>query len=201
MFKRILLVQKRDFFPKKVAIDTHPNSFKSDYVEYYYYARKHWKGNPTGIKSDFLTNKEKYENLKNTIADMKADCGEICDLTSNNYAKPGEIFDELKKSVNCTALFKNSNIDGPSQFQEPPKRIPKWLVGEFTYGGQVPVTLSYYSENLALTSNIYMHWKNEVLESMVKKIRDGTYTGISKYQRLIFELIVTMHYAPDTFKM
>ena len=133
--------------------------------------------NSTKVLANQLTNKEIYENLKISVAAIKEDCGELCDLTSNKNVKPGEIFDELKKSVNCEALFRNPNIDGPSQFKEPPKRIPKWLVPEYTYGGQVPIGLNYYSENLALEPNIYMHWRNEVLEPMEKKIQDGTYAG------------------------
>ena len=133
--------------------------------------------NSTKVFANQLTNKERYENLKISVAAIKEDCGELCDLTSNKNVKFGEIFDELKKSVNCEALFRNPNIDGPSQFKEPPKRIPKWLVPEYTYGGQVPIGLNYYSENLALEPNIYMHWRNEVLEPMEKKIQDGTYAG------------------------
>ena len=133
--------------------------------------------NSTKVFANQLTNKERYENLKISVAAIKEDCGELCDLTSNKNVKPGEIFDELKKSVNCEALFRNSNIDGPSQFKEPPKRIPKWLVPEYNYGGRVPIGLNYYSENLALEPNIYMHWRNEDLELMEKKILDGTYAG------------------------
>ena len=71
-----------------------------------------------------IPSKTVYENLKKTVASVKKSCGEICDTTISG--KPGKYFDEIHKIVDCDALFSNPDIDDPSQFHDPPSRIPKW---------------------------------------------------------------------------
>ena len=88
-----------------------------------------------------LSNKEIYENLKTSLKSIKESCGEICDQSITG--KPNVYFQEIKKNVDCLALFKNSDIDNVSQFESPPMRIPKWLVPEYNYGGRVPITNFY----------------------------------------------------------
>ena len=88
-----------------------------------------------------LSNKEIYENLKKSLQSIKKSCGEICDQSIKG--EPNDYFQQIKKKVDCTALFNNPDIDNVSQFENPPMRIPKWLVPEYNYGGRVPITNFY----------------------------------------------------------
>ena len=78
-----------------------------------------------------------YANLKKTIESVKKSCGEICD--QNIKGKPGKYFDQIKKNVDCEALFSNPDIDDPSQLQKPPYQIPYWLLKDYSYDGKVRI--------------------------------------------------------------
>ena len=90
------------------------------------------------IVSEKIPNKEAYENLRSTIASVKKACGDVCNTSQKGI--PGKYFNQITKNVDCAALFQNdAEIDAPSQFQEPPMRIPKWLAEDYSYGGSVPI--------------------------------------------------------------
>ena len=118
------------------------------------------------------------ENLKNTLASVKKSCGEICDQSIKG--QPGKYFDSIKKQVNCDALFNNPDIDDPSQFKKPPRKIPDWLLKDFSYSGKVQIkyegpltstnTVSTYYDDSKGTYHT-SHW-NETVFSWVEKSLD-----------------------------
>ena len=74
------------------------------------------------IIQNSLCSKEKYSNLKRTISSIKKSCGQVCDQSITG--KPGKFFDEIRKDVNCQALFNNSDFDKLSEFETPLMKIP-----------------------------------------------------------------------------
>lgn len=77
--------------------------------------------------------------MKRTISSIKKSCGQVCDQSITG--KPGKFFDEIRKDVNCQALFNNSDFDKLSEFETPLMKIPKWLLPEYSYGDRVKVCL------------------------------------------------------------
>ena len=64
--------------------------------------------------------------------------------------KPGKYFDEITKDINCPALFSNPDMDIPSQFKEPPIKIPRWLLDDYSYHGKVEINNGFYSKTSEL---------------------------------------------------
>ena len=91
----------------------------------------------TGEAKDCLkkTSKERYEDLRRNLADIRISCGDLCD--TNLTGTPGKYFDVIKKDFSCEALFRNELIDKPSEFPSPPQKIPKYLKTDFTYNGRI----------------------------------------------------------------
>ena len=94
-----------------------------------------------------LDNKQLYQNLRKNIASIKESCGQICDQTIKGTSK-GKYFEFIQKNVDCPAIFKNTDIDKVSEFKDPPMKIPKWLVPDFTYGGKVPISSHYRDDSI-----------------------------------------------------
>ena len=93
------------------------------------------EGSEKCTKSKARTAKEKYENLRQDLADIRISCGDLCD--TNLTGSHGKYFDVIEKEFSCEAIFRNELIDKPSEFASPPQRIPKYLKTDFTYNGRV----------------------------------------------------------------
>ncbi len=115
-----------------------------------------------------------YENLKKTVASVKKSCGEICDQTISG--KPGKYFDEIHKKVDCDALFSNPDIDDPSQFHDPPSRIPKWLKDEYSYSGKIPIDYNYYYDD-SKGQHHYSHWNQTIIDIITNQFDTDTFQG------------------------
>ena len=129
-------------------------------------------------KSDKLTNKEIYENLKKSLKAIKESCGEICDQTITG--KPGEYFDHIKKNVDCQAIFSDSDVDRVSEFEFPPHRIPKWLLPEYNYGGKVQVS-NYYRDDTKVDERknvVTNRWTQKVIDWIEETYHNNTLKGI-----------------------
>ena len=44
-----------------------------------------------------------------------------------NQSSIKKFYEEIRKEINCSALFSNENIDAPSEFADPPREIPTYL--------------------------------------------------------------------------
>ena len=84
---------------------------------------------------------------------------------------------QLQKKVNCEPLFNNPDIDNPSDFEEPPHRIPKWLLPEYNYGGKVPISNYYRKDSTGIEENTYVYWAKEKLDVMEQAIKNNTFIG------------------------
>ena len=91
-----------------------------------------------------------------------------------------------KKKVNCEPLFNNPNIDNPSKFEEPPQRIPKWLIPEYNYGGKVPISHQYRDDTKGAEKKGDVYWPTEKLEKMEKAIQNNnTFKWDDTYQKVL----------------
>lgn len=115
-----------------------------------------------------------YENLKKNIDSVKKSCGEICDQSIEG--KPGKYFDFIEKKVDCEALFSNPDIDDPTQFYEPPKKIPKWLKDNYSYSGRVEIDYSDYFDDKKL-QNHYTHWNQTIIDFINKQLEEDKFSG------------------------
>ena len=123
-----------------------------------------------------LPNKEAYNNLRSTIQSVKKSCGDVCH--TNDKGNPGKYFNEIHKNVNCPALFATSDIDAPSQFHDPPMRIPKWLVEDYSYGGEVSIANDYLDQSHNSELNHYnfsMYGFNRIDGQLGLGILNGPY--------------------------
>ena len=66
-----------------------------------------------------------YANLKRRIESIRMSCGQVCQ--TNMKGEPGKYYQAIRKEVDCKALFTNTDLDAASEFQFPPKKIPKYL--------------------------------------------------------------------------
>ena len=121
-----------------------------------------------------IPSKTVYENLKKTVASVRKSCGEICDTTISG--KPGKYFDEIHKKVDCDALFSNPDIDDPSQFHDPPSRIPKWLKDEYSYFGKVPIDYNHYLDD-SKGQHHYSHWNQTIIDFITNQFDTDTFQG------------------------
>jgi hypothetical protein len=104
--------------------------------------------------------KQIYANLKTTISSVRKSCGQVCDQSVQGI--PGKYYDFIEKKVDCKELFSNPDIDDPSQFPDPPGRIPKWLSPEYNYGGRVPIKNNYMDDSKGETHALI--WSKELFE-------------------------------------
>ena len=137
-----------------------------------------------------LTNKEKYKNLKKYLSSIKESCGNVCDqsLVCDGNTKCSA---PIEKTIDCTTLFKNSDIDSSSEFDYPPHKIPKWMVPEYDYGGRVPIFYHYRddsrkdddskSKNIKLLEDRFgnIHWGANLIKWIETQIRSKTFEGAS----------------------
>ena len=78
------------------------------------------------------------ERLEIDLNDIRASCGEICNTNLEvEKVSLNKSFKQLKKSVDCSALWTNKLIDKPSTFTPPLREVPDWLLNDYTYGGRV----------------------------------------------------------------
>ena len=57
-------------------------------------------------------------------------------------------------------------IDEASQFLDPPKSIPKWLINDFTYNGKIALQQKYYNES---ENHPDQNWTMKYFEEGFKK--------------------------------
>lgn len=129
-------------------------------------------GSVNGTK---LSNKEAYNALKTTIASVKKSCGEICDTTI--VGKPGKYFDEVTKNVDCPALFSNSDLDRPSVFEEPPMRIPKWLLDDYSYHGKVDMFNDFRDDSEPKESIHFYNFSTWMVNTINDRLEKEIFTG------------------------
>ena len=122
-----------------------------------------------------LSNKEAYENLKKTVQSVKKSCGDVCNLAKTG--KPGKYFDEIEKDINCPALFSNPDIDLYSEFQSPPKRIPKWLRGEYDFNGKVEIVNQYLDDSADADGKHSHTFSKYVMLEIVKQFELDKFRG------------------------
>ena len=93
---------------------------------------------------------ETHLKLKESVQAIQKACGELCNTYLGHLIvfKRGhqKHFDYLSKTVNCSALWGNSAIDETSHSCASPMKIPKYLLDNFTYNGQIQILPSYYNE-------------------------------------------------------
>ena len=99
------------------------------------------------ILKDASTTTNIYENLKITLKSIKESCGDVCNQRINGQPD-NEFFDFVEKEINCMALFTNPDIDASSEFEYPPSEIPKWLMADYNYGGNVPISYYYRDDTI-----------------------------------------------------
>ena len=124
-----------------------------------------------------LTNDKKiYKNLKKTLRLTKESCGEVCNQSLTG--EPGHYFDKIRKNINCSGLFENSNFFD-TKFEYPPQRIPKWLITDFNYNGKVQIFNSYRDDTTNQEKNLTLNWSKEIIglieESFLDKKLRGRY--------------------------
>ena len=131
-----------------------------------------------------LDNKQIYQNLRTKVASIKESCGQICDQTIEGIS--GKYFEFIKKNVDCPAIFNNPDIDKISEFKDPPMKIPKWLVPDFTYGGKVSISSHYRDDSIrndkfnGVNSNYWTSENGEWTSANAireKMILNNTYVG------------------------
>ncbi len=111
------------------------------------------------------SSKTVYANLKKSIESIRKSCGEICDQTL--AGEKGEYFDYIKKNVDCKELFANPEIDTPGAFHDAPRRPPKWLVEDYTYGGRAE--MKYWLLDERHGENMLDKWSKEIFDDYTKK--------------------------------
>ena len=136
-----------------------------------------------------LTNKEKYKNLKTILSSIKESCGNVCDQSFLRHEN-AKSYAPKEKSIDCTTIFTNSDIDKGSEFEYPPYKIPKWLVPEYTYGGRVPIFYNYRddsrkdddskSKNIKLLEDSFgnIYWGLNLIKWIETQVRSNTFEGI-----------------------
>ena len=72
-----------------------------------------------------MSSREIYSNLKRRLKSLKESCEQVCD--TDIEGDDGKYYKSIKKQIDCDALFSNSDIDAESEFQQPPRKIPKYL--------------------------------------------------------------------------
>ena len=135
-----------------------------------------------------ITNKEKYKNLKKSLSSIKESCGNVCDQ-SHVCDESAKCLAPIEKTIDCAALFTNSDIDSSSEFDYPPYKIPKWMVSEYDYGGRVPISYYYRddsrkdddskSKNIKILEDSFgnIHWGPNVIKWLETQIRSNTFEG------------------------
>ena len=93
-----------------------------------------------------------------------------------SQGKPGKYFDEITKDIQCEPLFSNSKIDQPTQFQEAPQRIPKWLHEDFTYQGKVELKSDYRDQSNSEINN-HTNFTMFVIDAITAMFDKGKLTG------------------------
>lgn len=127
------------------------------------------------LASGSKTNEKAEANLKKTIASIKSSCGQVCDTTIKGI--PGKYFDQLSKTVDCPALFKNEDIDKPMEYKIPPHRIPSWLRDDFTYHGLVDVERYYLDDKVKKPSPNNYHFTKARAKQLNENMDSGFKTG------------------------
>ena len=121
-----------------------------------------------------------HRELKASIEAIKLSCGEVCNQKSIDVNGPFFI-QPLKKSVDCENLFKESNIDKKSVFNNPPMRIPKWLVPYYAYNGLVSIS-NIYRDDKNKNFDYAFFWSQDVLTFLNDKYLNKTLKGkVSQY--------------------
>ena len=80
-------------------------------------------------------------------------CGALCDYSGAKTAKPGPFFQSLRKPVDCTALFSNTESDAPAKTWPPPRTPPPNMRADYSMNGKVTISSYYFAEKYAGTSD------------------------------------------------
>ena len=133
------------------------------------------------IKTTTKTNR--YENLKKTLKSINESCGDVCNQRINGQPD-NQYFDFIEKEINCMALFTNPNIDACSEFEYPPSQIPKWLMADYNYGGNVPI--SYYYRDDTIRTKIkngqikHLQWTKNFTDLLEYEIQMKKFKGMQE---------------------
>lgn len=113
-------------------------------------------------------------NLRQIIALIKSDCGQVCDTTIEGT--PGKYYEEIKKDFECDDLLTNPILEWSEPDLKEPRRLedlPAEVVNEYTYQGRVE-TMSVYI-NDARGGETEVEWPEEYVDSLVKHFKKGEY--------------------------
>ena len=96
---------------------------------------------------------------------LLAGCGDVCHIDVRGT--PSKIFDHITKTVDCTALMSNAEIDAPMVEKDPPSTIPADMLDAFTYNGSIPVKpYSQLFNDRYLSANALMStWNKSMVDS------------------------------------
>ena len=111
------------------------------------------------------SSKQIYADLRQNLALIRESCGEVCDTTKTGV--PDKYYDFIEKEVNCKALFENDLIDRPSELPRPPKKIPKYLLDDYTYNGRLELK-SWYLDDTQGSGSDFSPWEDWTMEYMEK---------------------------------
>ena len=126
------------------------------------------------------TKTNRYENLKKTLKSINESCGDVCNQRINGQPN-NQYFDFIEKEINCMTLFTNPDIDASSEFEYPPSEIPNWLMADYNYGGNVPI--SYYYRDDTKRTKIkngqikHLQWTKNFTDLLENEIQTLKFKG------------------------
>ena len=117
------------------------------------------------------------------IQAIKADCGEVCDLSERIKVTQGSIFDQVKKHIKCDSLFSSKHIDSQDDdiiFAKAPRRqdIPDYIMDLFTYNRRVSVHDTYFNQaffSRTKKNQKTKSWNSELLQDFKELHNKGEY--------------------------
>eukprot|EP00095_Tigriopus_kingsejongensis_P005113 maker-scaffold161_size295871-snap-gene-1.34 protein:Tk05113 transcript:maker-scaffold161_size295871-snap-gene-1.34-mRNA-1 annotation:"hypothetical protein GUITHDRAFT_82324" len=129
-------------------------------------------------ESRTISTHDTYEFLKARTKDIKAHCGEVCqtEVFNTNVVGKGQWYDIIEKNINCQELFENVHItDFELDLPRAMKKIPKFLLDDYSYQGRVPLLPMYMDDSHGITHSLV--WSEEEIRSFRSHIRNGNKIG------------------------
>jgi hypothetical protein len=87
----------------------------------------------------------------------------------------GKYYEQITKNIDCESLFTNPDMDALSEYPEPPKKIPNYLLPEFTHGGRWEVVDDYRNDANGVTHQLL--WTKEDISKQIQLYEAGELQG------------------------
>ena len=124
-----------------------------------------------------------WNMILQNIQAIKADCGEVCDLSERVKVTQGSIFDQVKKHIKCDRLFSSKHIDAQDDdiiFANAPRKqdIPDDIMDLFTYNRRVRVHDTYFNQayfSRSKKNQKTKSWNSELLQYFKELHNKGEY--------------------------